>query len=227
MAVNWIEIVGVIFGMAILSFVFKPNPIHRLVESLFVGGTAGYLLIRNLNNAYKLSINRIPTDPTLIIPLILSVLIFARLSKEYSWLSNYPIAFLTAIGIGVSVRTIAETDILKQIRSTALPLIMPSDILVSFNNIIILVSTVTVISYFLYARKSTGALRTSSQIGISFMMIAFGGSLANSLLSRVSRTIGFLQSLIIVPSAVYMVPIMIIVIAISAFPEKLGLKKEK
>jgi hypothetical protein len=222
-----LEIIGVVFGMAVLSFVFKPNPVHRLVESLYIGSAAGYLLVTNFNKAYKNAIVPLPSDPLLILPLILSLLVFMRLYKKYSWLSNYPLAFLTAIGVGISVRTIAETDILKQIRSTALPLLDSTSVIATFSNIVLLVSVVTVITYFLYATKPSNALNISSKAGISFMMIAFGASLANSLLSRVSRTIGFLQRLILVPSGTYMVPIMVIIIAIAAFPEKLGLKSKE
>ena len=225
MVINLLEILGVIFGMAVLSFSFKPNPIHRIVESLFIGASAGYLLVTNFNRAYTSGIAPIPKDPLLIIPLILGVLMYFRLSKKIAWLSNYPLAFLTSIGIGISIRTIVETDILKQIKSTALPLIVSNSAIETFSNLVIGVSVPTVITYFFYTREHKGVLGISSKAGMAFMMIAFGTAIANSFLSRVSKTITLIQKLLLVPSGLYIIPLMVIIIAISAFPEKIGLRK--
>lgn len=226
MEINILEIIGVVLGVGVLSFVVKPNPIQRVAESLYVGFAAGYLVVINFNNAYRQSIIPMFQDPSLILPLILCLLLFTRLSKKYSWLSNYPTAFLTALGIGVAVRTIVETNITKQIISSALPLFVPNNAIASVNNIIILISTLTVLSYFIYGRKPGKFMSVSSNIGIYFMMVAFGSTIAASILGRVSRMIGFLQTVILVPSGLYMVPISIILIYISLHPEKIGLKKE-
>jgi len=230
MIINWVEILGVFFGMAILSFSFKDNPIYKFVESLYLGSAAGYVLIMNLNRAYTEGFLSLSKDPLLLIPILLGIMMYARLFKQISWVSRYPLAFLTALGIGVSTRTLIETDVLKQISSSALPLIVFNqgsfDIIKTFSNLIIIISVSTVVSYFLYSREQKGILKTSTNIGLSFMMIGFGTAVATSLLSRVSKTIGLLQTLIIVPSGIYMVPIMIVILILSVFPEKIGLKKK-
>ncbi|MBU1082503.1 MAG: hypothetical protein KKB59_18600 [Spirochaetes bacterium] len=204
--------------MAILSFAFKPNPVHRLVESLFIGSMAGYTLVTNFEAVFKTGIAPLSTDPFLLIPLVLGILMYFRLSRKYSWVSNYSMAFLTAIGIGITTRTIVETDIIKQISSTAIPL-------TSFNNIVLVISVVTVISYFFYTKEHTGSLGISAKLGMAFMMVAFGASVANSFMTRVGQNISFLRETLLFPSSTYMIPIMVIVIAISIYPEKFGLKK--
>jgi len=224
MAINVIEILIAIFAVSILSFAFKDNPIHRLVESLYIGLTAGYVLTTTLNTAYKNTIQPLPQNPLLIVPIILGLLMYTRLSKKYAYLSNYPIAFITAIGIGLSTRTIIQSDIIKQFVNTAIPLFIPADALGTLGNIVIVASAVSAIAYFTYGVEHKGSYGKLVKVGISFMMISFGANTANILLSRSARVITML-GFIFVPSGVYVVPIMIVLILISLYPEKIGLKK--
>lgn len=224
MAINVIEILIAIFAVSILSFAFKDNPIHRLVESLYIGLTAGYVLTTTLNTAYKNTIQPLPQNPLLIVPIILGLLMYTRLSKKYAYLSNYPIAFITAIGIGLSTRTIIQSDIIKQVVNTAIPLFIPTDALGTLGNIVIVASAVSAIAYFTYGVEHKGSYGKLVKVGISFMMISFGANTANILLSRSARVITML-GFIFVPSGVYVVPIMIVLILISLYPEKIGLKK--
>ena len=224
MAINVIEILIAIFAVSILSFAFKDNPIHRLVESLYIGLTAGYVLTTTLNTAYKNTIQPLPQNPLLIVPIILGLLMYTRLSKKYAYLSNYPIAFITAIGIGLSTRTIIQSDIIKQVVNTAIPLFIPADALGTLGNIVIVASAVSAIAYFTYGVEHKGSYGKLVKVGISFMMISFGANTANILLSRSARVITML-GFIFVPSGVYVVPIMIVLILISLYPEKIGLKK--
>lgn len=224
MAIDVLEILKVVFAFGILSFAFKDNPIQRLIESLYIGVTAGYLLITNLNTAYKSAILPLPQDPLLIVPIILGILMYARLSKRFSYLSNYPIAFITAIGIGLSTRTVIQSDIIKQFINTAIPLFVANDALGTFGNIVIVVSIISTIAYFTYSFEHKGTYEKFAKLGISLMMITFGASAANILLSRSARVITML-GYIYVPSGIYVVPIMIGLILISLYPEKIGLRK--
>jgi len=219
MSMDVLEVIQVVFFMAVLSYVFKPNPIHRIVESLFIGCVAGYNLVVNFDRVYRETIIRIPNDILLMIPIILSVMMYFRLVKKYAWVSNYPIAFLTAIGLGVSTRTIIQTDIIGQIRDTFLPLIVPTSALNTFNNLIVIIGVLTAISYFFYTFEHKGPLGISANVGMTFLMITFGAGFAQGLLSRIGRWTGAIMFLI-VPSAIYVVPIMVVIILISIYLEK-------
>lgn len=224
MVLNVIEILQAIFALSILSWAFKSNPIHRIVESLYIGVTAGYLLITNLNTAFKSAILPLPQDPLLVIPIILGLMMYARLSKKYAYLSNFSIAFITAIGIGLSTRTIIQSDVIRQFTNTAIPLLIPTDALRTLGNIVIVVSIISSIAYFTYSIEHKGSYGSLAKVGISFMMIGFGANTANILLSRSARVITML-GYIYVPSGIYVIPIMIVLILISLYPEKIGLKK--
>jgi len=221
MAIDAYEILAVVFAMAILSWTFKPNPVHRIVESLYVGFNAGYLLVTNMRTAYFSGIQPLATNVILMIPLILGILMYARLSKKYAYVSNYPIAFLTAIGLAVATRSIIQADVVEQIKSTAIPLIVPTSGLETLGNIVIAISVVSSIFYFTYATEHTGAKGILAKIGIAMMMVGFGANAANILLSRSARTITML-GYIMVPSGIYVVPIMIVIIALSIYAEKKG-----
>ena len=224
MVINVIEILQAIFALSILSWAFKTNPIHRFVESLYIGVTAGYLLITNLNTVFKNAIQPLPQNPLLVIPIILGLMMYARLSKKYAYLSNYSIAFITAIGIGLSTRTIIQSDVIRQFTNTAIPIFIPTDALRTLGNIVIVASIVSSIAYFTYSFEHKGSYGSLAKAGISFMMIGFGANTANILLSRSARVITML-GYIYVPSGIYVIPIMIVLILISLYPEKIGLKK--
>jgi hypothetical protein len=224
MVIDVIEIIKVIFAVGILSFAFKDNPVHRLIESLYIGVTAGYLLITNFNTAYQNAIQPLPQNPLLILPIILGLLMYTRLSKKFSYLSKYSIAFITAIGVGLSTRTAIQSEIIAPFINTAIPLFVTNDVLGTFGNIIIVVSIISTISYFTYSFEHKGSYKILTQLGISLMMITFGASAANILLSRSARVITML-GYIYVPSGIYVAPIMIVLILISIYPEKIGLKK--
>jgi len=226
MAINWVEIIGVIFGMAILSYSFKPNPIHRFVECIYIGTSAGYILMTNLNSVYDKAIIPLSINPLLIIPLMLGLLMYIRLVKEHAWISRYPIAFLTGIGTAISLRTVVDTDIIKQLQSTFVPLFVSGNMEATISNIVIAIAVPTVLSYFFYTHEQRGPLGISTNIGVKFIMIAFGATVATSMTSRVARLVSFVQELLIVPSAIYMIPIMVIAIFIATYPEKLGIGKK-
>ena len=221
MVVDVLEILTVIFAISIFSWVFKPNPVHRIAESLYIGANAGYLLVTNLNNAYKTGVTPLSKNIVLAIPLILGVMMYARLTKKYGYISNYPIAVLTAVGLAVATRAIVQSDVIEQIINTAIPLLVPASPQQTLGNIVIVISVVSSLFYFTYATEHTGAKNIFARTGISFMMIGFGANAANIIMGRASRFITML-GFIMVPSGYYVVPIMTVIIALSIYLEQKG-----
>ena len=65
-----------------------------------------------------------------------------------------------------------------------------------FNNIIILVGTVSALMYFYFSREQTGSYGKFTRLGIYFLMISFGASFGFAVMGRISLLIGRFNDLI-------------------------------
>jgi hypothetical protein len=107
--------------------------------------------------------------------LILGLMLYFRFSKKYFFLCRWPLSFMIGIGLGLTLRGWTHGWLWQgMIVPTISALYIEGDALQSFNNIITLVITVTVLSYFIFGMAQKGALAVSAKFGRYFMMIMFG-----------------------------------------------------
>ena len=66
-----------------------------------------------------------------------------------------------------------------------------------FNNIIILVGTVSALMYFYFSREQSGAYGRFTRLGVYFLMISFGASFGFAVMGRISLLIGRFNDLIL------------------------------
>ena len=114
----------------------------------------------------------------LIIPLLLGLLSFTRLTK-YRWAARYPVAALSGIGLGVFFGYNLRGSILAIITSVTNELLTfnPDP----FSAIISFIAVVSVIAYYTYSEKYStifhskrGKLYYLMRLGRLFMMASFG-----------------------------------------------------
>jgi len=122
-ALPFIDVVGAWIGIfltfCILSFLYKDNPFYKFAEHLFVGVSIGYVvtlqyqdtiepsLISNLNLAHWWKI----------IPLILvAMMLIKAVSRRYSWLGRFPLAFAVALYAGIAINAAAQSELGAQIK---------------------------------------------------------------------------------------------------------------
>jgi hypothetical protein len=72
-----------------------------------------------------------------------------------------------------------------------------------FNNIIILVGTISALMYFYFSREQTGSYGKFTRLGIYFLMISFGASFGFAVMGRISLLIGRFNDLILFSSPDY------------------------
>jgi len=72
-----------------------------------------------------------------------------------------------------------------------------------FNNLIILVGTVTGLLYFFFSKEHKGNFGKVTRVGIYFLMISFGASFGFAVMGRISLLIGRFVELITYSSAQY------------------------
>ncbi|MCP4872270.1 MAG: hypothetical protein GY898_26505 [Proteobacteria bacterium] len=104
----WISIFLTLF---ILSFLYEDNPIYKLGEHIFLGVSIGYAVVEVYFGVFKPNLldklffadEWTYERPFLIVPLILTALLFMKYSKKHGWLARLPIAFVVAAYAGVKL----------------------------------------------------------------------------------------------------------------------------
>lgn len=133
----------------------------------------------------------------LVIPLILGILVYMRLSSKLAWMSRYTFAFIVGFGSGLSIPPTISASLLQQLWGTAKPLMDAGNLstwaLVSQG--LIILGVVCTVVYFLFSIEHKGPLRVASRIGIYFIMISFGATFGYTVMGRMSLFVGRLQVL--------------------------------
>ena len=171
--------------LIVLSFVFRDNPFYRMAEHMYVGLSAGYFIAIQWHTVLvpKLFAPLGEGRLILIVPAILSALLFARFFTRVGWLSRWPLAIYVGVYAGINLIQYVQGDILPQVQATMLA---PT----SLAAIIIIAGTLTTLSYFFFSREHRGALGVSARTGMWFLMISFGAVFGTTVMARMSLLIG-------------------------------------
>lgn len=186
--------------LAIYSGVYKENPFYRLVEHIYVGVSAGNGVVATIDNYIRPTIQiDIAKNGTwtYLIPIFIGLFIYARYSKnrKINWLSRIPLAFWVGIGSAVVITKTFKANFISQITATFLPAVT-NDPLTMFNNILMIVGVISVLSYFFFTFEMPRPLKVIPKFGRYIMMIGFGAAYGNTVLSRISVLLGRLQFLL-------------------------------
>lgn len=190
------EILGVwvaaFFTLCIFSFLYRDNFFYKLAEHIFVGISAGYGVALQIENVLEPNLLKPLFQEgkmILIIPFILSALLFSRLYSKISWLSRWALALLIGIFSGAAIIGFGSGDLVLQINANLLPL-KTNSFLTTFNNFILTFGLITCLLYFFFSKEHKGGFGFIARIGIYFLMISFGASFGYTVMSRMSLLIG-------------------------------------
>lgn len=189
--------VAAIFTLAIFSFLWKDNPLYKAAESLAVGLSAGYFTVILIET----SLRRTLLDPLfkdgqylVIIPGILGLLMYLRLTRRWTWISRYPLAFYMGIASGAALSPTILAYMVRQIEYTIVP--------ISFNswdgiqNLLIVLMVFSALFYFFFSVEHKGVFGGTAKFGIWIIMIAFGAQFGFTVMARISLLIGRVQFLL-------------------------------
>lgn len=192
------KLVGAFMMICVFSLLYKENPLSRLAEHALIGVAAGYTFVTNfwfiINTGVKGVFNG---NPQYIIALVLGALLFANLSKKWSWLSRYGLALVTGTGVALAISRVVLTDILVQMVAVTEPFLSLSSPVEWFNSILMLAFTVSVLSYFLFTAKARPKnIGIVNKFGRYAMMISFGVAYGTTSTYRINMAIGRLDALL-------------------------------
>lgn len=177
-----------ILTIAILSYTWKETHFYRWAENTAIGVLGGFLLNSYTDSFLTLSIYPAAEGSLFgIITLILGATIFLSLIPRYEWMRRYGMAVVVGAGLGLSLPPMLYTQILKPISSSMTG--------VNLESLIYLVMTATGVFYYVFTRemKPGSPMGMMHSVGRYCLLIAFGATFGNFVLSRMSYLLQAIQ----------------------------------
>lgn len=191
-------IIGGVLTLAILSFLYRDNPVYRMAEALVVGLSIGYALVMTWTNTLMARLYTPLVDDgrlALLLPLALGLLMFARFHPRTAVWSRIPIGVLIGSGAGAAIPAMLGARTMTQMSATVAPLWTDPGGL-SVTTIVILLGVLCTLAYFYFTRERTGAFGEVARAGTWFLMLFFGTTFGYTVMSRMSMLIGRVEFLI-------------------------------
>lgn len=195
--------VAAILTLFVFTFLYKDNPLYKFAEHLFVGLAAGYYAALEYNTVLKPNLLKpLFTDfghnVILLIPLVLTLFLWARLLPAGGWISRWTLGMLVGIYAGLGIIGAIQGDFFPQVQSSILPLAGNGITLFhAFSNFLIMLGVATTLFFFFYSTEHRGPSMVVSKIGMYFLMISFGAAYGFTVMGRFALLIGRLQFLLI------------------------------
>lgn len=191
-------LVAAILTLAVLTFLYRDNPIYKFAEYLLVGVSVGYILVITWTNSI-MALLVVPLSEQgrahLLIPFALGLLMFARFHPRTSALSRLPLALLIGSGAGVAIPAMLGPRVMRQMSDSVIPLFTASGGF-DLGGLVILIGLLCTLTYFYFSRSQGGVLGTAAKTGTFFLMIFFGATFGYTVMSRMSTFIGRMEFLL-------------------------------
>jgi hypothetical protein len=180
------EALAVLVTLAVFSFLFGDNPVYKFTERLWVGVATGYwtMLLWHQGLRDKVILPIFERGEFLyVIPVLLGVLMWFRISPKLGWLSRYALGFYVGISAGVYIPNIFRAWVFRQVEGTIIPI---EGSWAGINYILALIGVICSLIYFFYSKPHTGAFGVLSRTGIYTLMVGFGAGFGLTVMGRVA-----------------------------------------
>jgi hypothetical protein len=185
-----LAIIAAVGVVGIYSYLIKDTYLFSTAEQITIGGALAAMLISTLVAESQQVQAAGAGHWTLVVPLIIGVLFFARFTK-YSWLYRYPLGIVMGVGVGLVFGLSIRAQILDQALTTIDQMFKGAGI-VSLDflyAVIVTVGVLTSLSYFIYTKEQKGALYWTVKVGRIFIMGSFGIQWAGHVLFTMDNTV--------------------------------------
>ncbi len=191
--------------LGVYTILYRENPISRLFEHIFVGLSAGYLLVIT----WTLNLEAKWWQPMVaerrwwwVFAPVAGGLFYFIFSRRLSWLARLVMGLFFGAGAGTFFRQFFPIYA-PQFYACFKPLRPDAELpwsQVLLHHWMFVIILLTVLSYFFFSVSHEGragrALGRASLLGRWFMMIAFGAMFGNTVMARVSLFIGRMRFLL-------------------------------
>jgi len=210
--------------LMVWSGLYRTTWVFRIAENMIIG----LYLAFTLYNGVQVLISRV-WNPVVIAgnwlnPVLVSVLFgllsWGRFNKKTEFIGTWPLAFLTGIGSGVAVKGALEAQIIKQITLASWPTTWTGII----NEIIITLTTITVMVYFTFSYQHTGIIGGVARIGRLMLMVGLGSIFGLMQMGNFAISIGNMREMSQFP-AFYLVILAALIIIFDIWRRRAGINK--
>ncbi len=197
-------LLAAVVTLAIFSFLYRDNPMYKMVEHISVGVSVGFLVVTYYYNVFKPKVwdnILIHGQYDYVIPLALGLLLFTRFFPKTGWLSRWSIAFYIGGFSGLSIPSTIEGYVLQQIDGTIRPLVRlhpGSSVATLFSSLdatFLVFGTLACLIFFFFSVEHRGPVGKVAYFGRLCIMAGFGASFGYTVMARVSLLIGRIQFL--------------------------------
>jgi hypothetical protein len=199
--------------LAILSFLYRDNPIYKFAEHLYVGVSAAYWMSLGFWTTLDwFDVRFTGYQYHFFIPPILGIILLMRLLPKGGWISRWALAFIVGTTAGLNLPRFLRSDFIEQISSTFLPILVnwqgfgqffsnfslsaSGQFIAIVSNFLVLLGVFCGIVYFFFSKEHKGAFGAASRFGIWVLMVTFGASFGYTVMGRVSLLVGRLTFLV-------------------------------
>ncbi len=184
--------------VAVLSYVlYRENPVYRVAEALFVGVSLGNVVVMAVRSLVSSGVNPLlGGDLLLAVPVALGLLLFTIYSKRLGKLSQWPVAVMSGVGVGLAIRGAAHTYIYDQIKASITPIVVAGNAIGTLNAVLVLAGVVSTLAYFLFTVEGGANGARVKTAGRYFMMLFFGAMFGQVAMTRITYITGRAQFLI-------------------------------
>jgi hypothetical protein len=201
----WV-VIAFVLTIMVYSYLLGDNPLYRLAVHVFIGSSVAYAVVVVIHGVLEplllvpLTSGETGEKLLAVVPLLLGLLLWAKLKTSWAWLGNFSVAFLLGVGAALAIGGALFGSILPQAKAT----VIATNLSGLGNGLIIVVGTLSTLLYFHFATGAKGSLsgvgasfvRAWAKFGRWFIMIAFGAIFANMVMARISLLIGRVQFLL-------------------------------
>jgi len=175
MAVTLTAVVQFAMVIAVWSYLYKENIFSRTATTITISISTVHAFMYNYTNAYDMAVKPLLAGDILyIIPIILGLLLFARLSSKYSWLASYSYSVSLGIGTGATLTTLFSSNVAKLIVNTAERPFIEVGIFNQLSGFLLFIGTALAITYWIFTKEATGVFGYGVRTGRWFLMVSIG-----------------------------------------------------
>jgi len=219
MALPWYDIAGawlaIFLTMCIFSFLYGDNPAYKFAEHLFVGVSIGIVVSEQWFGMLRPNlIDKLlePSGPRAwlyVIPLVLVLFLFTKLTRKHSYLARIPIALMVSAFAAVKMTGEANGNLMVQVADSMPDLAAvyrttyphwiwnwDMDGAGVLSSLLVIIGLICCLVYFYFSVPHTGPLRYASRFGIWVLMVSFGASFGYTVMGRISLAYGRVLTLV-------------------------------
>ncbi len=179
--------------IGVFSFaLWKENPYFRFCEHALLGTALGYSVVMTVKTIYSTAVFPLLRTGELIylMPLILGLALYLRFSRKTIWISRWPIAIITGVGLALGMRGMVFTFIVSQVKATATLSIITGNAVTNFNNMVVFLTTILVLILFTFTilrgEAENSVMYRIRKVSRMLIMVTLGAYFGSVTLSRLS-----------------------------------------